>query len=62
VDDYDVADLLNTMVAQCVELLDVAAAGLTLADVRGSQQVLASSEREVHISASATTWPAWKSG
>jgi hypothetical protein len=43
-------------------VLDVAAAGPTLADERGSQQVLASSERETHISASATTWPAWKSG
>jgi len=51
VDDYDVADLLHTLVAQCVELPDVAAAGLTLADERGSQQVLASLEREVRFSA-----------
>lgn len=49
VDDYDVADLLHTLVQQCVELLDVAAAGLTLADERGSLQVLASSTEQARL-------------
>ncbi|MEU8632827.1 GAF and ANTAR domain-containing protein [Amycolatopsis sp. NPDC048633] len=49
VDDYDVADLLHTLVRQCVLLLDVAAAGLTLADERGGLQVLASSTEQARL-------------
>jgi GAF domain-containing protein len=49
VDDYDVADLLHTLVRQCVQLLDVAAAGLTLADERGGLQVLASSTEQARL-------------
>ena len=49
VDDYDVADLLHTLVQQCVQLLDIAAAGLTLADERGSLQVLASSTEQARL-------------
>jgi GAF domain-containing protein len=49
VDDYDVADLLHTLVRRCVELLDVAAAGLTLVDERGSLQVLASSTEQARL-------------
>ncbi|MEU4250035.1 GAF and ANTAR domain-containing protein [Amycolatopsis sp. NPDC026612] len=49
VDEYDVADLLHTLVQQCVELLDVAAAGLTLADERGGLQVLASSTEQARL-------------
>lgn len=49
VDDYDIADLLHTLVRQCVTLLDVAAAGLTLVDERGSLQVLASSTEQARL-------------
>ncbi|KLL09920.1 GAF and ANTAR domain-containing protein [Protofrankia coriariae] len=41
--DYDVADLLRRLADHCVTLLDVAAAGLLLADQRGSLQVVAAS-------------------
>ncbi|MGI8648388.1 MAG: transcriptional regulator [Acidimicrobiales bacterium] len=49
VDDYDVADLLHTLAEQCVRLLDAAAAGLLLADQRGSLQVLASSSEGARL-------------
>ena len=49
VDGFDVADLLHTLVQQCVELLDVAAAGLTLVDERGDLQVLASSTEQARL-------------
>jgi GAF domain-containing protein len=41
--DFDVAELLDRLVGYCVDLLDVAAAGLLLADKRGSLQVVAAS-------------------
>ncbi len=49
VDDYDVVDVLHRLVEHCVELLDSAAAGLLLADQRGSLQVMASSTQEVRL-------------
>ncbi|MEV5714578.1 GAF and ANTAR domain-containing protein [Amycolatopsis mediterranei] len=49
VDDFDVAELLHTLVRSCVNLLDVAAAGLTLVDERGSLQVLASSTEQARL-------------
>jgi len=39
----DVADLLDTLTTDCVRLLDVASAGLLLADARGVLHVLAAS-------------------
>jgi len=41
--DYDVADLLHRLAHHCVNLLDIAAAGLLLADQRGTLQVVATS-------------------
>ncbi len=47
--DYDVLDLLHTLVEQSVELLDVAAAGLLLADPSGELQVVASTSEESRL-------------
>jgi transcriptional regulator with GAF, ATPase, and Fis domain len=47
--DYDVADLLHRLADHCVTLLDVAAAGLLLADQRGSLQVVAASSETTRV-------------
>ncbi|WIX75439.1 GAF and ANTAR domain-containing protein [Amycolatopsis carbonis] len=46
VDEYDVTDLLDILAQRCVELLEVGAAGLMLADERGSLEVRASSTEQ----------------
>lgn len=43
VDDYDVIDMLTTLTASCADLLDVASAGLLLADQEGVLHLVASS-------------------
>ena len=49
---YDVVDLLSTLTETCAELLDVATAGLLLADASGVLHVLAaSSENTRHLEA-----------
>jgi transcriptional regulator with GAF, ATPase, and Fis domain len=49
VTDFDVTDLLHTLVRCCVELFDVDAAGLMLADERGTLRVLASSNEQTRM-------------
>ena len=49
VDDFDVVELLNSLVRSCVELLGVTAAGLLLNDQKGSLAVVASSSEEPRL-------------
>jgi GAF domain-containing protein len=47
--DYDVVDLLDQLVAACLDLLGVAAAGLLLDDQQGHLVVVASSSEETRL-------------
>jgi GAF domain-containing protein len=47
--DYDILDLLHTLVEEAVGLLDITAAGLVLADPSGELQVLASTSEESRL-------------
>jgi transcriptional regulator with GAF, ATPase, and Fis domain len=49
IDDFDVIDFLHLLVDRCVELLDVDAAGLLLADQHGHLQLVASSNEHVRV-------------
>ncbi|AZS86037.1 GAF domain-containing protein [Streptomyces griseoviridis] len=49
IDDFDVIDLLQRLSARCVELLDVAAAGIMLADAHGELQTIAASDEHTHL-------------
>jgi transcriptional regulator with GAF, ATPase, and Fis domain len=49
VDDFDVIDFLHTLAERCVQLLDVDAAGLMLADQRGSLHATASSTENARL-------------
>ncbi|MGP9019929.1 ANTAR domain-containing protein [Streptomyces sp. BR1] len=48
-DDFDVLDLLQRLSIRCVELLDVSAAGILLADPLGELQVVAASDEHARI-------------
>ncbi|UTT62447.1 GAF and ANTAR domain-containing protein [Microcella humidisoli] len=47
--DFDIIDLLHTLINECVELLDVDAGGLVLADEQGDLQLVASSSEQAHL-------------
>lgn len=49
VDDFDAVDLLHLLVERSVQLLGVAAAGLMIADQRGSMQVVAASSEHARL-------------
>jgi ANTAR domain/GAF domain len=49
VDDFDVIDFLHTLAERCVQLLDVEAAGLMLADQRGQLHATAASSENARL-------------
>lgn len=49
VDDFDVIDFLHTLAERCVQLLDVDAAGLMLADQRGTLHATAASAENARL-------------
>ena len=49
VDDFDVIDFLQGLATRCVELLDVAAAGIVLADQGGSLRTVAASDERARL-------------
>ena len=49
VDDFDVVELLTRLTDRCVEMFDVAAAGLMLASPEGDLRVVASSSEEMRL-------------
>src|SRR3954452_8605592 len=49
VDDFDVIEFLQRLAMRCVELLDVSAAGLMLADQRGELQTAAAADEHAWL-------------
>jgi GAF domain-containing protein len=49
VDEFDLVEFLQRLVERCVELLDVSAAGLMLADYGGRLRVMASSSESMRL-------------
>jgi transcriptional regulator with GAF, ATPase, and Fis domain len=48
-DDFDIIDLLQRLSERCVELLNVSAAGILLADPHGELQILAASDENARL-------------
>jgi transcriptional regulator with GAF, ATPase, and Fis domain len=49
VNGYDVVDLLHLLATRCVELADVDAAGIVLADLSGTLRVASASSEDMHL-------------
>ncbi len=49
VDDFDVVELMDSLVSACVELLNTTAAALMIPDPRGRLQIVASSSEEARL-------------
>jgi len=49
VDDFDLMEFLHRLTVRCAEVLDVAAAGLLLADQRGALRVVAASNEQTRL-------------
>jgi len=49
VDEFDLSDFLHILVERCVELLDVSAAGVLLADQRGGVRMAAASSEKAEL-------------
>ncbi|MFF1476904.1 GAF domain-containing protein [Streptomyces sp. NPDC058301] len=49
IDDFDVIDLLQRLSARCIELLDVSAAGIMLADANNELQIIAASDEHARL-------------
>lgn len=49
VDSFDVLDLLTMLSGRCVDLLDVTASGILLADGQGVLHIVAASSEEAHL-------------
>lgn len=49
VDDFDVMDFLHVLTERCIQLVDVPAAGLLLADEQGTLQVVAASSERTRL-------------
>lgn len=49
VEDFDVIDLLHRLSERCVELLDVSAAGILLADTHGRLRIIAASDERTRL-------------
>ncbi len=47
--DFDIVEFLTRLTARCVELFDMSAAGLLLADPQGSVRVAASSDEQMEL-------------
>ena len=47
-DDFDVIEVLEDLTEQCAQLLDVATAGLLLADARGQLHLMAATSKRTH--------------
>jgi GAF domain-containing protein len=49
VDDFDIVELLSTLSERCVDVLDIAAAGIMLADANGNLRAMTSSSEAMRV-------------